>query len=160
MVCLMRTIVTENLTTEAFAPYGQVLAQPLSGKIDRVSLTNDRDNATLDFIIVRPRAFALPLTIDQLECHPSSSQSFLPPDVRTYLIVVAHSDDKRVPDLSTLRAFEANGTLGVNVDAGIWHRAVSALTIDGSFATITFYAGDGRDTVMAEIPACRVDRRP
>ncbi|KAJ1667128.1 Allantoicase [Coemansia sp. RSA 1813] len=66
-----------------------------------------------------------------LERHPYSSQVFMPihqhgekntdPNAACYLVIVAENGADDKPDLSTVRAFAANSTQGINYKANSWH---------------------------------------
>ncbi|KAI8320607.1 ureidoglycolate hydrolase, partial [Martensiomyces pterosporus] len=66
-----------------------------------------------------------------LERHPFSSQVFMPihqhgvhstnPDEPCYLVIVAENGPDDKPDLSTIRAFAASSTQGINYKANSWH---------------------------------------
>lgn len=72
--------------------------------------------------------------VRRLERHPYTNQAFVPmsgaadaPDQLTdpgrgYLVVVAQNGQDDKPDLTTLRAFVANGGQGVVYDTGIWRK--------------------------------------
>ena len=80
----------------AFAPFGELIASPNSlPNIDfSAALDNQRDGAkaTLYTTIVEP--VALPLTLEKMERHRFSSQTFLPLEASRYLVCVApHGKD-------------------------------------------------------------------
>ncbi|KAI9505206.1 Allantoicase [Coemansia spiralis] len=66
-----------------------------------------------------------------LERHPYSSQVFMPiyqhgvqntdPNAPCYLVIVAENGADDKPNLSTIRAFAANSTQGINYKANSWH---------------------------------------
>ncbi|KAJ2078347.1 Allantoicase [Coemansia sp. RSA 988] len=86
-----------------------------------------------------------------LERHPFSSQVFMPihqhgatrtdPDAPCYLVIVAENglDDK--PDLSTIRAFAANSTQGVNYKANSWHSPMVAIGQRVNFVVLVWENG-------------------
>ncbi|QLG74967.1 hypothetical protein HG535_0H02940 [Zygotorulaspora mrakii] len=71
-------------------------------------------------------------SINVLEMHPHSSQTFLPmgrpEDEISYLVVVAlEYKTTAKPDLSTLKAFLCRGNQAVTYGAGIWHAPMIVL---------------------------------
>ena len=99
----------EPLTAEAFAAYGQVLEMPAAaGRQDFAArLTNSRVNAKPNLALIRVEPTALPLSIDTIECHPASSQAFVPLDGGRYLLVVMSQKPDGSPDPAHARAFPA-----------------------------------------------------
>ena len=121
-------MVIEELTAEAFAPFGQVI--DLSA--DRAFEINDgfttrhhalaQVSSDADVILSifegRPR----PLSIAMLERHPKGSQAFMPLDARDWLAVVAET-----PAPDALRAFRCRGTQGLQYAPGVWHHPLLVL---------------------------------
>jgi Ureidoglycolate lyase len=112
-------IQTLCITAQAFAPYGDLLVAPADmGRIDFVAkFENHRPHARTNIALVRCNSVAGQLRVDEMECHPFSSQTFLPLDVSDYLVVVALDDGGGRPNLSTLAAFRVNHQLSS------WHLA-------------------------------------
>ncbi len=138
-----RTIRTEPLTAEAFAPFGDVLE--VTGAPDRL-INQDlcgryHDRARLDFgtdgragislFDAVPRA--LPYTLDMVERHPEGSQAFLPMTEAPFLVIVAPDADG-VP--GTPRAFLTAPGQGVNYHRGTWHGVLTPLSAPGLFAVV------------------------
>lgn len=138
-----RTIRTEPLTAEAFAPFGDVLE--VKGAPDRL-INQDlcgryHDRARLDFgtggraglslFNAVPRA--LPYTLDMVERHPEGSQAFLPMTAAPFLVIVA-LDAGGVP--GTPRAFLTVPGQGVNYHRGTWHGVLTPLSAPGLFAVV------------------------
>lgn len=156
------TLTIRPLTVSAFAPYGQVLAtwgpgrSACNGRARRfggLTELSHRGNAlqpVLDLYRVTPSV--LPLSIDTLERHPLSSQAFIPMEVSTYLVVVALPSDHGKPDPSTLRAFRADASQGINYRPGVWHHPITALDGGGDFAMFMWQAPPGEDQQLATLP--------
>ncbi len=138
-----RTIRTEPLTAEAFAPFGDVLE--VKGAPDRL-INQDlcgryHDRARLDFgtggragislFDAVPRA--LPYTLDMVERHPEGSQAFLPMTAAPFLVIVA-PDAGGLP--GTPRAFLTAPGQGVNYHRGTWHGVLTPLSAPGLFAVV------------------------
>ncbi|CAI2194550.1 3935_t:CDS:2, partial [Funneliformis geosporum] len=87
---------------------------------------------------------SLPFIVRLLERHPYSSQTFVPMSdgkVKGYLVVVCLNNDAGKPDLSTLKAFAASSTQGINYHPGIWHHPMIALENTMEFACLTHESG-------------------
>jgi ureidoglycolate lyase len=138
-----RTIRTEPLTAEAFAPFGDVLE--VTGAPDRL-INQDlcgryHDRARLDFgtggragiSLFDAVARALPYTLDMVERHPEGSQAFLPMTEAPFLVIVA-PDAGGVP--GTPRAFLTAPGQGVNYHRGTWHGVLTPLSAPGLFAVV------------------------
>lgn len=138
-----RTIRTEPLTAEAFAPFGDVLE--VNGAPDRL-INQDlcgryHDRARLDFgtggraglSLFDAVARALPYTLDMVERHPEGSQAFLPMTAAPFLVIVA-PDAGGVP--GTPRAFLTVPGQGVNYHRGTWHGVLTPLSAPGLFAVV------------------------
>ena len=138
-----RTIRTEPLTAEAFAPFGEVLEA--AGAPDR--LINQglcgrfHDRARLDFgpagragiSIFRAETRALPYRLDMVERHPEGSQAFLPMTGHPFLVIAAPDTAGRP---GTPRAFLTSGAQGINLRRGTWHGVLTPLHAPGLFAVV------------------------
>lgn len=138
-----RTIRTEPLTAEAFAPFGEVLEA--AGAPDR--LINQglcgrfHDRARLDFgpagragiSIFRAETRALPYRLDMVERHPEGSQAFLPMTGHPFLVIAAPDADGKP---GTPRAFLTSGAQGINLRRGTWHGVLTPLHAPGLFAVV------------------------
>jgi ureidoglycolate lyase len=137
-----RTIRTEPLTAEVFAPFGDVLAA--AGAPDRI--INEglcgrfHDRARLDFGTGRagisvfdavPRRLPYDLTL--VERHPGGSQAFLPMTAHPFLVIVAADEGGRP---GRPRAFLSSGAQGINLHRGTWHGVLTPLAAPGLFAVV------------------------
>jgi len=155
------TLTPLPLTVAAFAPYGQILAAWGTGKsanngraqrFEELAELEYQGNArqpVLDLYRVQPSV--LPLTIDCLECHPLSSQAFIPMGVGCYLVVVALPSADGEPDPSTLQVFRADFHQGINYRPGVWHFPIAALEGGGDFAMFMWRAPDAEDCRIAAL---------
>lgn len=144
---MTRTILTEPLTPEAFAPFGDVLAA--LGAPDKIinqgKCGRYHDRARLDFgaetvppgragisiFDAEPRA--LPYLLDLVERHPEGSQAFVPMSTNPFLIIVA-PDEGGVPGRP--RAFVSDGSQAINFHRGTWHGVLTPLAAPGLFAVV------------------------
>jgi ureidoglycolate lyase len=141
---MSRTIVTEPLTREAFAPFGQVIEAagaahyPINaGNCERY---HDLARIELDGPAARPlislmhaRHFDLPLMLGMVERHPLGSQAFYPLDPHPFLVVVA-PDEAGTP--GTPRAFLTGPDQGVNIAIATWHGVLTPLIADARFLCV------------------------
>jgi len=132
---MTREIVIEPLTSEAFAPFGDVIAaagmasfQINYGMCDRF---HDRartevigDEARIGISVGRGRPYALPLALSLVERHPLGSQAFVPMTDDPFLVVVAPDEDG-IPGRP--RAFLTDGRQGVNYLRNVWHGVLTPL---------------------------------
>jgi len=135
----MRTIRTEPLTAQAFAPFGDVLAATGDFRLINAGLCQrHHDRATLDFgpegragiSIFNAVPRALPYEFDLIERHPEGSQAFLPMHALPFLVIVA------ADPASTPRAFVTDGAQGINLHRGTWHGVLTPLHAPGLFAVV------------------------
>jgi ureidoglycolate lyase len=138
-----RTIRTEPLTAEAFAPFGDVLEA--AGAPDRIInrglCGRYHDRAALDFgpggragvSIFKAEPRALPYRLDLLERHPEGSQTFVPMSQDAFLVIVA-PDDGGTP--GTPRAFVTVPGQAINFHRGTWHGVLTPLAAPGLFAVV------------------------
>lgn len=136
-------IVTEPLTPEAFAPFGEVLSAdgPADRMINAGFCGRYHDRARLDFgaetggragvsiFKAIPRRF--PYVFDLLERHPEGSQTFIPMTADPFLVIVAPDQDGKP---GTPRAFLTRGDQGISFRRGTWHGVLTPLAKPGLFA--------------------------
>lgn len=140
-------VFTRPLRPESFAAFGTVLAAPSQGQRDdnAAVLFNGRTSAALNLATVNAPMVRLPLTIEQLERHEHSTQSFIPLDADEYLVVVCPDDGMGQPALDELAAFVAERGQGFTYNANIWHHPMSALGRPASFALLIWEDGTAAD---------------
>jgi len=136
-------VVTEPLTREAFAPFGDVLAATGAPDkiINRGMCGRFHDRASLDFgpggragiSIFKAVPRALPYLCDLLERHPEGSQAFVPMTADPFLVIVAPDVNGRP---GAPRAFVTDGTQAINFHRGTWHGVLTPLAEPGLFAVI------------------------
>lgn len=123
-------------------------------------ITSLRPDATVGSSLFRCSGLeADTLAVRWLERHLHSTQLFAPLSGGRYLVVVAQGGD--APDLSTLRAFVAEGATAITYHPGIWHHPMVAL--DRSIDFLNVLATDGTPADCDEVafePACARVRLP
>lgn len=145
----------QPLSQQAFQAYGDVIATEdrdffhiNGGKVERYHdlakveiLEQDRTLISIN----RAQPAALPIVVTELERHPLGTQAFIPMNGEQFVIVVALGDD--TPDLSTLRAFMANGQQGVNYHRNVWHHPLFAWQTVTNFLTVDRGGSDNCDVL-------------
>jgi ureidoglycolate lyase len=134
----MRVIRPKPLSSEAFAPFGDVLDATGDYRLindglcrrhhDRALLDVGDARAGISIFQAEPRA--LPYSFDLIERHPEGSQAFIPMTEHPFLVIVSSGPD--VPPL----AFLTNGRQGINLHKGTWHGVLTPLHAPGLFAVI------------------------
>lgn len=139
----MQVIQTHPLTSENFAPFGEVLeAVDNPDKIINQGLCGRwHDQARLDFSpdgragisIFKAQPRSMPYQFDMVERHPDGSQAFIPMGEDPFLVIAA-LDKNGLPQ--TPMAFVTNGTQGINFRKGVWHGVLTPLHPPGLFAVV------------------------
>ena len=136
---MTRTLRTEPLTAEAFAPFGDVLEATGDFRLINAGLCKrHHDRARLDFgaggcagiSVFQAEPRSLPHAFDLIERHPEGSQAFLPMTADPFLVIVSTSPE------TTPRAFLTNGAQGINLHRGTWHGVLTPLAAPGLFAVV------------------------
>jgi len=156
-----RTLRTEPLTREAFAPFGQVIESegahhyPINaGNCERyhdlAKVELGGAHARPMISLLRSRGFELPYTLTLVERHPLGSQAFYPLQDRDWLVVVATAEG--APSAATLRAFRASGRQGVNYARNVWHCPLLVIDREDDFLIID-RKGPGNNLEEVTLPA-------
>ena len=139
------TLVPKPLTSERFAPFGDVI----ESVVDRTAAMNAErferfddlckldmaDDGRVAVSIARCRvATALPYRLDMVERHPLGSQAFVPLGPSRMIVVVAPPEES--VEASDLRAFVTNGRQGINYHRGTWHMPLIAFASGEEFLII------------------------
>lgn len=139
---MTRQIAAQQLTAEAFAPFGDVIEaigtpdkiinQGLCGRFhDRARLDFSDGKPGISLFNAEPRH--LPYTLEMVERHPSGSQAFVPMSENGFLVIVA-PDEGGVPGMP--QAFLTVPGQAVNLHIGTWHGVLTPLAAPGLFAVI------------------------
>ncbi len=137
------------LTSEGFAPYGDVIeasvAQAAAMNAESFERFDDlcaveANDGHVAISIARCRsATTLPYRFAMVERHPHGSQAFVPLTPSRFMVVVAPPGDSVVA--ADLRAFVTNGRQGINYHRGTWHMPLVAFDSGQEFLVID-RAGD------------------
>jgi ureidoglycolate lyase len=139
------------LTTQDFAPFGQVLMaesetperKPWAAKVE--NLRQDA-SANVTFMSLEPEHY--PVKVSELERHRFSHQLFVPLKKTTHLVVACFSRADGSPDITSARAFHAGEGQSVNYNAGVWHAPRMVIHNSGSFVMIRWDTGTDEDTEL------------
>jgi ureidoglycolate lyase len=146
----MREIVIQQLTREAFAPFGDVIeiegarSFPINHGMcvryhDLAKVETTGDNARTLISLLRGKPYELPLKLEMVERHPFGSQAFMPLSRNPFLVVAAHDQ----PDgPSEPVAFLTQPAQGVNIHRNVWHGILTPLQGESDFVVID-RGGDG-----------------
>jgi ureidoglycolate lyase len=154
----MRRLAICSLSTEGFAPYGEVLdaSGPPTNFANNGTIEVHRDVAGIDVVagggrvclsVVRAKSRALPFRIEVMESPPLGSQAIAPLGNASMLIVVAPAGPL---DPNHIAAFRTSGRQGVNYRRGVWHHPLIALDSDGDFLIVD-RAGEGENLVLEKL---------
>jgi ureidoglycolate lyase len=136
----------KRLTTEAFAPFGEVIAitaetaqrtinagyaQRFDG-LARIDAAAAGGQAVLGIFRTKPRQ--LPFKLSVMERHQLGSQLFMPLSAQSFVVVVAVAGPP--PQPQDLHAFLVPPGQGINLARGTWHHPLLALDSGGEFLVI------------------------
>jgi len=141
----VESIVPQPLTTQLFAPFGDVIEARQSSAVminqgtsirfhDLAAVDVDAEGGRALVNIFRATPYPLPLVIRMMEKHPLGSQLFMPLQGQTYLVAVAPSSDQVTS--SDISVFIAQGHQGVNFYPGTWHHPLLVLSGEQDFLVI------------------------
>jgi ureidoglycolate lyase len=143
-------IKAEPLTSELFAPYGQVLMGVGEGS-ERHNFAADMENfrtgAKPNMTFMRVALSNLPARIETLEQHPHSNQVFIPLNGTNQLVAVCPSTSDGKPIVEKLSAFVSTGSQSINYNARVWHAPRMAISEPGEFIMFRWDDGGPEDTV-------------
>ncbi len=139
------TLKAEPLTSERFAPFGDVIETSRKQSVAMNSARFERfdnlcnvdmsDDGPVAVSIARCRTpTSLPLRLDMVERHPLGSQAFVPLTPCTMVLVVAPPGES--VDAGDLRAFVTNGRQGVNYHRGTWHMPLISFSEGSEYLVI------------------------
>jgi ureidoglycolate lyase len=134
----------EPLTSERFAPYGDVIESSLDKsnamnearfeRFDDLCDVNLGDGPVAMSVARCRTPTSLPLRVDMVERHPLGSQAFVPLTPCRMVVVVAPPGEG--VEASQLRAFVTNARQGINYHRGTWHMPLIAFTAGQEFLIV------------------------
>ena len=139
------TLIPQPLTSERFAPFGDVIESIVDRKaamnaarferFDDLCSVDMSDNGRVAVSIARCRtATSLPYRVDMVERHPLGSQAFVPLTPCRMIVVVAPPEES--VEARDLQAFVTNGRQGINYHRGTWHMPLIAFAAGQEFLII------------------------
>lgn len=141
-------LLAEPLTSEAFAPYGDVITVPTRERrrYFHDALGDSRAEARLTCWISRiPPTPSLPLRCEIMEHHPCSTQTFILMSMSRFLVAVTSAGSDGAPDPRHLRAFVGSSGQGLTYRANVWHHGMVALDEPALFVVIGWKGGGPLD---------------
>ena len=134
----------KNINKENFYQYGQLIS---TKDVNSENINSDTTKSFYDLgdieilgannqcriNIFKAKKRTFPLEINMLENHPLSSQSFIPLQNTSFIVVVAPISN--IPNLNLLEAFIVPTEEGINFKPKVWHFPLIALE-DSNFLTI------------------------
>ena len=140
----MREIEIRPLTSDAFAPFGEVIEMegahnfPINaGKCTRyhdlANIETTGDKARPMISLLRGQPYPLPLELRMVERHPLGSQAFIPLGENPFLVVVAEETENGPGEPL---AFRTRPGQGVNIGRNVWHGILTPLDGVSDFAVV------------------------
>ena len=137
-------LIIKEVNKENFSKFGQIIS---TKDIKSESINSDTTKSFYDIVnieilgndnhcrvnIFQAQKREFPLKIDMLENHPFSSQTFIPLQKTTFIVVVAPIS--KTPDLNSIEAFKIPTEEGINFLPKVWHFPLIAIE-DSKFLTI------------------------
>ncbi len=143
------TIQIEKLTSDAFAPFGDLIdtAGEPTKLINNGLCERFNDRVQLDFdetgragvSVLYGKPYTMPYTFNLVERHPLGSQAFIPMIDAPFLVIVA-PDENGVP--GTPRAFITASCQGINIHRNTWHGILTPLNKPTPFAVVDWIGED------------------
>jgi len=151
----LKTIQAVPLNATDFAPFGEVLSMPfVPGRVYfQGALGNLRPHAAASIsTILKEPSSGWPFEISVLERHEFSSQSFMPAQVHTWLIVVAPNNAEGKPDLDRVKAFVADNSQGITYLPNIWHHELTVFEAPARFHIFMWRDQTSGDEEFCAVP--------
>lgn len=139
---MSRQLPIHPLTSEAFAPYGDVIeADPATRRFINNGTTErfhrlaaaEAEGAGVIISLFRGQPRQFPYEIGMMERHPFGSQSFSPLSDRPFLVAVSDDADGRPGEP---KVFLARGGQGVNYRRNVWHHPLMAIGAVSDFLVV------------------------
>ncbi|WP_422098605.1 ureidoglycolate lyase [Variovorax sp.] len=147
------------LSQAGFAPFGRVIEAPALPRRDYfdAELASHRSHASASLSLVtndpvRERTLAF----SSLECHPHSSQSFVPMNAGRWLVVVAPEALGR-PDMPRALAFIAGPSQGITLHPGVWHLGLHVLDRRSTHAIFMWRDQTEGDETFVDVEPTTID---
>jgi ureidoglycolate lyase len=117
----------EEMTQKEFAPYGQIWGREEGEPYETLEIlrywTKNVDlgpeNEKVDGGLIT--CYKSGRKINYLERHPETAENFIPLSGECLFVMAPADSGSDTPDLSKVKAFYLNGSLGVALHKGTWH---------------------------------------
>ena len=133
-----------KISKKNFSKYGQLIT---TQNLDSIDINEETTKSFYDLVnieiygnnkecrinIFKSIKRIFPLEINMLECHPLSSQAFIPLQHTNFIVVVAPVANR--PDINLIEAFHVFPQEGINIMPKVWHFPLIA-TENSNFLTI------------------------
>ena len=137
-------LIIKEINKENFSKFGQLISTSdiKSKNINKETTKSFNDLVNIEILgddnqcrvnIFKSKKRIFPLHINMLENHPFSSQTFIPLQKTTFIVVVAPIS--KIPDLNSIEAFKIPIEEGINFFPKVWHFPLIAIE-DSNFLTI------------------------
>ena len=134
----------KKINKKNFSQYGQLISTKdvKSEDINSDTTKSFNDLVNIEILgsntlcrinIFKAKKRKFPLEINMLENHPFSSQTFIPLQKTTFIVVVAPAS--QIPNLNLIEGFKVSYDEGINFKPKIWHFPLIAVN-DSNFLTI------------------------
>jgi len=153
-----QTLVPVPLTTEAFAPFGDIIETRgndsfliNNGNCARYHDLSRPDidaSGSVGINIFEGQHYPYPITLRLLERHPLGSQAFIPMSDQPYLVVVAEDDNGKP---AQPLVFITDGKQGVNYFRNTWHGVLTPIHQPALFSVVD-YIGDKNNLEEYDLP--------
>jgi ureidoglycolate lyase len=143
----------QDLTAEAFAPFGFVIELPSDGRRTgpHSVFADNRPDAKVTTTLIHLEPSLHPRSVIDVERHLHSVQLFLPLSNGRLSVVVFPSDAADRPDAAGARAFLASPGQAFGYHPGTWHAGVAAADAPVSVASLLSRNGTASDVVEAKL---------
>ncbi|MBI4782067.1 MAG: ureidoglycolate lyase [Oscillatoriophycideae cyanobacterium NC_groundwater_1537_Pr4_S-0.65um_50_18] len=146
---MLRSLIAQPITPEAFRPYGQVIFATEDGKI------YDAEDAQLVLSGI-PRFYIMRLhhkgrQFSHITRHQRCTQCLGSLEGNTWLLAVAPPCEAKIPDCEAIAAFQIPSNCFVKLEAGTWH---AGPYFDQD--TIDFYSLELSDTNLTDHHTCNL----
>jgi ureidoglycolate lyase len=147
------------LSQAEFAPFGRVIEAPALPRRDYfdAELASRRSHASASLsLVTNDPVRENVLAFSSLECHPHSSQSFIPMNAGRWLVVVA-PDALGRPDMRQALAFIAGPSQGITFRPGVWHLGLHVLDRRSTHAIFMWRDGTEGDETFVDVEPTTID---
>ncbi|MDO9411974.1 MAG: ureidoglycolate lyase [Pseudolabrys sp.] len=150
---LALTVRSVPIDAASFASFGDVVAQPPGSPRQEwaKALAHPAPNASMSFSTLNIAPARLPATLNVMERHVHSFQTFIPLDASGYLVCVAPGGADDLPAIEQMRAFIVPAGIAITYYAGTWHHPMMGLDRPAQFATMMWRSGGEDDDEFVDL---------